>query len=469
MTDSTTPAVELIPLDRIAIPNPRERDKKIFQEIVDSISKVGLKQPITVTRANFESEPAEYVLVCGQGRMEAFAALGQKEIPAIVIAAAEEDRMLMGLVENVARRRRHREHVLAEVFKFDDVKACLFDEAFVRFEALEAPERPVLADGVDVLDVLGGGHRLDPHPVVHGEVPARPQGARYLCEEFAAALVVAGVLDVDHDVDAPGVDGPGFGDVGDSVFDSGCLARRCGRGFLLGKRNLARRAIKAEHVAAVLACEEAGGASDSAPSVDDEVVGLDPGWGGDDLDEPVECGRESGPVDVVARCCGVGCVPVPEVDVLVVVVLVEVFRVRGVMVDDARVVVVLGICAAGPAGCIQFGAICGSGVESIHGQGVRSEQGVLLHGSTESRGGGSRNLLGAFEAREILGGIREGPLGVGGVLGAAASMRPGCQRPGDRLGSALVCSSRRVRLRYGRRVSAPESPKWMCPSWWSWR
>ena len=308
----------------------------------------------------------------------------------------------------------HREHVLAEVFKFDDVKAGLFDEALVRFEALEAPERPVLADGVDVLDVLGGCHRVDPHPVVHGQVPARPQGARYLCEEFAAALVVAGVLDVDHDVDAPGVDGPGFGDVGDSVFDSGCLARRCGRGFLLGKRNLARRAIEAEHVAAVLAREEAGGASDSAPSVDDEVVGLDPGWGGDDLDEPVECSRESGPVDAFARCCCVGCPPVPEVDVLVVVVLVEVFRVRGVMVDDARVVVVLGICTAGPAGGIRFGAFCGSGVGSIHGQGVRSEQGVLLHGSTESRGGGSRNLLGAFGAREILGGIREGALGVVG-------------------------------------------------------
>ena len=115
MTDSTTPAVEPIPLERIAIPNPRERDKKVFQEIVDSISKVGLKQPITVARANAGDGPPEYVLVCGQGRVEAFAALGQEEIPAIVIMAAEEDRMLMGLVENVARRHRQPMELLEEI------------------------------------------------------------------------------------------------------------------------------------------------------------------------------------------------------------------------------------------------------------------------------------------------------------------------------------------------------------------
>ena len=117
MTKLTTPKVELIPLDRIAIPNPRERDKKIFQEIVDSISKVGLKQPITVTRATSGSEVPEhdYVLVCGQGRIEAFGVLGQDKIPAIVKVADEEDRMLMGLIENVARRHRQPMELLGEI------------------------------------------------------------------------------------------------------------------------------------------------------------------------------------------------------------------------------------------------------------------------------------------------------------------------------------------------------------------
>ena len=41
-----------------------------------------------------------YDLVCGQGRLEAFVALGQNEIPAIVIEASEEDCYVMSLVEN---------------------------------------------------------------------------------------------------------------------------------------------------------------------------------------------------------------------------------------------------------------------------------------------------------------------------------------------------------------------------------
>jgi ParB family chromosome partitioning protein len=45
-----------------------------------------------------------YDLVCGQGRLEAFIALGQKEIPAIVVDAEEEDCFVMSLVENLARR-----------------------------------------------------------------------------------------------------------------------------------------------------------------------------------------------------------------------------------------------------------------------------------------------------------------------------------------------------------------------------
>ena len=83
--------VTLIPVDRIRVLNPRDRDKKRFQEIVDSIKKVGLKQPIKVTRLNGLGDEAEYGLVYGQGRLEAFIALGQKEIPAIVADLSEED------------------------------------------------------------------------------------------------------------------------------------------------------------------------------------------------------------------------------------------------------------------------------------------------------------------------------------------------------------------------------------------
>lgn len=42
--------VEMIPIDRITIVNPRIRNKRTFKEIVDNIAQVGLKKPITVTR-----------------------------------------------------------------------------------------------------------------------------------------------------------------------------------------------------------------------------------------------------------------------------------------------------------------------------------------------------------------------------------------------------------------------------------
>ena len=70
---------------------------------MSNISNVGLKKPITVRTA----QPADgtlYDLACGEGRLEAYIALGQTEIPAIVTEATEEDCFLMSLVENLARR-----------------------------------------------------------------------------------------------------------------------------------------------------------------------------------------------------------------------------------------------------------------------------------------------------------------------------------------------------------------------------
>lgn len=45
-----------------------------------------------------------YDLVCGQGRLEAYRALGQPEIPALVVQADDEECFVMSLVENIARR-----------------------------------------------------------------------------------------------------------------------------------------------------------------------------------------------------------------------------------------------------------------------------------------------------------------------------------------------------------------------------
>jgi ParB family transcriptional regulator, chromosome partitioning protein len=96
-------AVEMIPVERITVVNPRVRNKKIFKEIISNIAEIGLKQPITVTRRD-EADGVRYDLVCGQGRLEAYQVLAQNEIPALVVDANTEDCMLMSLVENLARR-----------------------------------------------------------------------------------------------------------------------------------------------------------------------------------------------------------------------------------------------------------------------------------------------------------------------------------------------------------------------------
>jgi len=97
--------VQFVPINRIRIINPRHRDRKKFELIVQSIRALGLKKPIQVSRRSAEegAEPG-YDLVCGQGRIEAFQALGFTEMPAIIVEVSKEDRLLRSLVENMARR-----------------------------------------------------------------------------------------------------------------------------------------------------------------------------------------------------------------------------------------------------------------------------------------------------------------------------------------------------------------------------
>jgi len=108
--------VQMIPIDRIRILNPRHRDRRKFELIVQSIRNLGLKKPIQVSlRAREEPEGPGYDLVCGQGRIEAFVALGHKEIPAIVVEVTREERLLRGLVENLARRFPKPDALVAEI------------------------------------------------------------------------------------------------------------------------------------------------------------------------------------------------------------------------------------------------------------------------------------------------------------------------------------------------------------------
>lgn len=110
-----TKRVATIPIDQIRLLNPRLRNRRNFQEIVQSIANVGLKRPITVSPRKSETDSASYDLVCGQGRIEAFLELGQTEIPAIVIEAVETDCLVMSLVENCARRQHRAIDLLQDI------------------------------------------------------------------------------------------------------------------------------------------------------------------------------------------------------------------------------------------------------------------------------------------------------------------------------------------------------------------
>jgi ParB family transcriptional regulator, chromosome partitioning protein len=106
--------VEWIPIERIHVLNPRLRNKRVFREIVENIAKIGLKRPITVTR-RMEAGGPFYDLGCGQGRLEAYQALGQQEVPALVVSADAEDCMIASLVENCARRRHRAIDLLQDI------------------------------------------------------------------------------------------------------------------------------------------------------------------------------------------------------------------------------------------------------------------------------------------------------------------------------------------------------------------
>lgn len=115
MEGESNQTVQMIPVAKITVVNPRARNRKIFREIIANIAQVGLKKPITVTKHTDPDGEFRYDLVCGQGRLEAFKALGQGEIPALVVTADEEDCAVMSLVENFARRQHRAIDLLHDV------------------------------------------------------------------------------------------------------------------------------------------------------------------------------------------------------------------------------------------------------------------------------------------------------------------------------------------------------------------
>jgi len=96
--------LRMIPLERIDVLNSRERNNRMFEQIVTNIRSLGLKKPIVVT-PRLSKDGERYLLICGEGRFKAFRSLGHSEIPAIVMNVDDESAFIMSLTENIARRK----------------------------------------------------------------------------------------------------------------------------------------------------------------------------------------------------------------------------------------------------------------------------------------------------------------------------------------------------------------------------
>lgn len=113
--------VRMIPVGSIEVLNPRERNTKAFEEIIGNIQAIGLKKPITVTPRMSADGVEVYRLVCGEGRLKAFKALGEEFIPALVVTVSDEDAFIMSLAENIARRQYSSLELLAGIKKLHDL------------------------------------------------------------------------------------------------------------------------------------------------------------------------------------------------------------------------------------------------------------------------------------------------------------------------------------------------------------
>lgn len=107
--------IRMIPIDRIVVLNPRERNHEVFDGIVGNIKAIGLKKPVTVTPRPGTDGSESYLLVCGEGRLKAFRELGEARIPALVVSVSDEDAFIMSLAENIARRKYRSLELLAGI------------------------------------------------------------------------------------------------------------------------------------------------------------------------------------------------------------------------------------------------------------------------------------------------------------------------------------------------------------------
>ena len=78
----------------------REFNEEALQELADSISELGVIQPITLRK---EEDNDSYMIIAGERRFRASQLAGKDTIPAYILDATDENTMEMALIENIQR------------------------------------------------------------------------------------------------------------------------------------------------------------------------------------------------------------------------------------------------------------------------------------------------------------------------------------------------------------------------------
>ena len=97
---STINEIEIALIERNPNQPRREFDEEALQELADSISEVGIIQPITLR----ELDNGRYQIIAGERRWRASQRAGLKSIPAYVRTASDENVMELALIENIQRQ-----------------------------------------------------------------------------------------------------------------------------------------------------------------------------------------------------------------------------------------------------------------------------------------------------------------------------------------------------------------------------
>ena len=175
MKKNELPLVKMIPIAAIRVAGPRSRGRKKHQQITENIGRIGLKRPIEVSPV--EGEEGTYQLLCGQGRLESFIALGQTEIPALIRHVSKEEQLLMSFVENGIRRRPRGTETIRDIVTLKDRG----------YSAAEIARKTDLGESyvVDILRLFERGEERLIDAVEGGRIP------------ITIAMTIAGASDKD--------------------------------------------------------------------------------------------------------------------------------------------------------------------------------------------------------------------------------------------------------------------------------